>query len=95
MTNPPSGRHPISSTEATPPTKRTIVASPIVKVTLPEPGTDDAAFIASRDGKYTMTVPRSAVSKRFNRGERVLYFKSELDGEGILELGDRLPDEDW
>lgn len=81
---PPSGKHPLKK----------VISRPVVKVQLPAPDSNNAAIIYSQDGKVQMETAVGMVSKRLHPGERVAYFKSDLDEDGILELGDRVPTPD-
>jgi len=69
---------------------RTVLERLVVKIVLP-PEEFGGAIIYSEGGKLQMEAPLSVASKRLYRGERFAYFRAELDSDGILEIGDRLP----
>lgn len=88
MSGPPSAR--VFSIDSPPPPRK-VLGRPVVKISLPPPGSAEAAIIRDKDGKIFMQAETGAVSKRFPPGETVGYFKSEHFEDGILEIGDRVP----
>jgi hypothetical protein len=90
MSGPNSGQFPIHAPDA-PPKKREPVLRPVVRVTIPEGSS--SAIVYSEDRKVDTTFPAGALAKRFYRGEaRSGYFKSDLFEDGVLEIGERVPD---
>ena len=67
--------------------------SHVVKIVLPEGR--GAAVIYNKDRTIFMEHPVGLLQKRFAPGERVGFFRGELDADGILEIGDRVPDREW
>lgn len=67
----------------------------IVKVTLPRPNSLDQASVHNESRTLAMLLPSGLIAKRFAHGERVAFFRAELDGSGILEICDRVPDKKW
>jgi len=70
-----------------PPPKK-IVWRQIVKVSV-----DDDGGAVVTDKRGAVVALTGAASKRFARGERRTgYFRAEQSADGILEIGDRVPD---
>lgn len=66
-----------------------------VKIQLPR-GRETQARITSKDGSIDMMVTAAMVAKRFPRGATIAYFRSDIKSQvGSLEIGERIPDEDW
>lgn len=53
------------------------------------------AIITSQDKKLHMNVSEGHVDRRLN-GKKIGFFRADFDEKtGMLELGDRVPDENW
>lgn len=80
------------------PIEKTIVARPVVKIQLPGENENRGAVIYSQDRSIDMPAALSMAKKRLKPGETFGYFKSELDDDGVLEIGDRVkpdPNPPW
>lgn len=65
----------------------------IVKVVIPDDPNQAQAYLSSEDKKVSMHCPIGLMQRRLGES-KVGFFKAEYDN-GIIELGDRVPDEKW
>jgi len=65
----------------------------IVKVTVPTHPEQAQARIVSSDGKMEMFCPIALARRRLHTAS-IGFFKAEIES-GALELGDRIPDQNW
>ena len=93
--NPPnSGTNAVLSTSELPQPKKIVGRRVVVKVQLPIMGAD-LALVYNEDRTILMQVPTGQVSMRFGRREKKAFFQAELMPDGLLEIGEKVPDQAW
>lgn len=92
MNQPPKNlRDSVGPTDVSPPSRRPY-QSPIIKVVLK----GHSAIITSKDGAVSERFPIEMVRKRFQPGETVGFFRAIIKSQiEALEIGERLPDQEW
>jgi hypothetical protein len=75
---------------------RTPYENYVVKIAIPETQEASQAHITNEKGTIRMWVPIDMVRKRLASNETVAFFKAQVKSSiGVLEIGERVPDEDW